>query len=230
MVNEKTIVDKYDKSNMQDLPRVLFPGRIKVIVNERDAIRAVKFLTKQTLLGFDTETRPSFSKGKMYKVALLQVCCLAPAPKSSAKEEGGICFLFRLNRIDLPDCLIKLLEDTTITKVGLSLRDDLRALEQRKSFKSGTFIDLQDTAKQMGIADGSLQKLYANIFGQRISKGQQLSNWEADDLSEAQKLYAATDAWACVMLYKEMTRMQKEGYQLEVRKEDPAKAPSDPPL
>ncbi|MBR6140483.1 MAG: 3'-5' exonuclease domain-containing protein 2 [Bacteroidaceae bacterium] len=204
----KTIVDRYDKQDMMDLPRVLFPGKIEVVVSEHDAVRAVKFLLKQPLLGFDTETRPSFVKGRLYKVALLQVC------------SGELCFLFRLNRIGLPECLVKLLEDRRITKVALSWHDDLHSLLGRKEFKPGTFIDLQNVANQMGIQDGSLQKLYANIFGQKISKGQQLSNWEADSLTEAQQLYAATDAWACVQLYKEMMRMQEEGYELEVKSEE----------
>lgn len=198
----KTIFDKYDKDLLLELPRVLFPGRIVVVCSESEARRAVEFLMRQTLLGFDTETRPSFKVGKQYQVALLQVC------------SGDICFLFRLNRIGLPECLVRLLEDKKITKVGLSWHDDLRSLQQRKAFQSGTFVELQNIAGQMGIVDKSLQKLYANIFGEKISKGQQLSNWEADNLSEAQKLYAATDAWACVMLYKEMMRMKEEGYSL----------------
>ena len=198
----KKIVSKLDKEQIANMPRVLFSGRIEVIVSESGAERAVKFLMKQPLLGFDTETRPSFQKGKMYKVALLQVC------------NGEVCFLFRLNRIDLPECLIKLLSDRRIKKIGLSWHDDLHALTGRKQFKAGTFIDLQDIAAKMGIEDQSLQKLYANIMGGKISKGQQLSNWEADNLTEAQMLYAATDAWACVELYKEMMRMQEEGYSL----------------
>ena len=104
--------------------------------------------------------------------------------------------------------------------MGLSWHDDLRALNQRKQFRAGTFIDLQDVAAEMGIIDISLQKLYANIFGEKISKGQRLSNWEADNLTEAQMLYAATDAWACVQLYKEMMRMKEEGYSLEVKSEE----------
>ncbi len=196
----KTIVSKFDKELIADLPRVLFPGKIEVIVSESCAERAVKFLMKQPLLGLDTETRPSFKKGKMYKVSLLQVC------------SGDVCFLFRLNKIGLPGCLIKLLGDRKIKKIGLSWHDDLHALTGRKQFQLGTFIDLQDLAAKMGIEDRSLQKLYANIMGQKISKGQQLSNWEADNLTEAQMLYAATDAWACFELYKEMTRMQDEGY------------------
>lgn len=200
----KTIADKYDKEQIADLPRVLFPGRIEVIVSERSAERAVKFLMKQPLLGFDTETRPSFKKGLQYKVSLLQVC------------GGEVCFLFRLNRIDLPDCLIKLLSDRRIKKIGLSWHDDLHGLQARRQFRAGTFIDLQDMAAEMGIQDMSLQKLYANIMGQKIAKGQQLSNWEADSLSEAQMQYAATDAWACIQLYKEMMRMQEEGFELEI--------------
>lgn len=198
----KEIFDKYDKALLASLPRVLFDGRIEVIVSERDAERAVKFLMKQPILGFDTETRPSFSRGKMNKVALLQV------------STNDVCFLFRLNRIDIPQCLVRLLEDKKITKVGLSWHDDLRALNGRKSFRAGTFVELQDMAGQMGIVDISLQKLYANIFGQKISKGQRLTNWEADDLTEAQKKYAATDAWACIRLYEEMQRMQREGYSI----------------
>ena len=198
----KEIFDKYDKALLASLPRVLFDGHIEVIVSERDAERAVKFLMKQPILGFDTETRPSFSRGKMNKVALLQV------------STNDVCFLFRLNRIDIPQCLVRLLEDKKITKVGLSWHDDLRALNGRKSFRAGTFVELQDMAGQMGIVDISLQKLYAIIFGQKISKGQRLTNWEADDLTEAQKKYAATDAWACIRLYEEMQRMQREGYSI----------------
>lgn len=203
----RRIVSKYDKQLMADLPRAIFPGRIVVIVSESEAERAVDFLMRQPVLGLDTETRPSFSKGALHKVALLQVC------------SGEVCFLFRLNRIGLPRCLTKMLGDRTLTKVGLSWHDDLRLLGQLKHFCAGTFVELQSIAEQMGIEDKSLQKLYANIFGQKISKGQQLTNWEADNLTEAQKLYAATDAWACIQLYKEMMRLQKEGYEIEMKNE-----------
>lgn len=198
----KKIVDRFDKQLIADLPRVLFPGKIEVVVSKSDAERAVRFLLTQPLLGFDTETRPSFQKGKQNKVSLLQVC------------GGDVCFLFRLNQIGLPECLIKLLSDKKITKIGLSWHDDLHGLMGRKQFKAGTFIELQDIAKGMGIEDQSLQKLYANVLGGKIAKGQQLSNWEADNLTEAQMQYAATDAWACIELYNEMKRMQEEGYEL----------------
>lgn len=198
----KKIFDCFDKSLVADLPRVLFPGKIEVVISENEAKRTVKYLLKQPILGFDTETRPSFKKGRTYKVSLLQVC------------SGDVCFLFRLNRIDLPDCLVSLLGDRRIKKIGLSWHDDLHGLLARREFRVGTFIDIQDIAAQMGIQDRSLQKLYANILGGKISKGQQLSNWEADNLSDAQMLYAATDAWACIQLYEEMMRMQRKGFEL----------------
>lgn len=194
----RVIQDKYDKKKIQTLPCVHFEGRIIVIFTERDADKAVEYLMKQKVLGFDTETRPTFQKGKMHQVALLQV------------STHDTCFLFRLNEIGLTDSLIRLLEDTTITKVGLSLQDDMRGLNQRRSFKPGTFVELQKEVKDIGIEDNSLQKIYANLFGGKIAKGQQLSNWEADILSEAQQKYAATDAWACIQIHEEVARMKRD--------------------
>ena len=194
----KVILDKYDKKKIQTLPCIHFDGRIIVIFTERDADKAVDYLMKQTVLGFDTETRPTFQKGKMHQVALLQV------------STHDTCFLFRLNEIGLTDSIIRLLENTTITKVGLSLQDDMRGLNQRRNFTPGTFVELQKEVKDIGIEDNSLQKIYANLFGKKISKGQQLSNWEADILSEAQQKYAATDAWACIKIHEEVARMKRD--------------------
>ena len=191
----KTIFEKFDKNKIKELPRTLFDGRIFTISTINEAQRAVEYLLKQPILAFDTETRPSSKRGVVNKVALLQV---------SSKDT---CFLFRLNRLGLPDCLIQLLEDQKITKIGLSLKDDFRLLQLRKEFQIGTFIDLQEEAKEIGVADCSLQKLYANILGGMICKRQQLTNWEADILTDAQKLYAATDAWACVMIHEEIKRL-----------------------
>ncbi len=198
----KRIVDRYDKRLIADLPRAVFSGHIEVVTSVRDAERAVSYLVKQPVLGFDTETRPSFTRGHQHSVALLQVC------------SNDVCFLFRLNQIGFPKCLVDLLTDDSMIKVGLSWHDDMHMLSHLKSFQPGTFIELQNMAKQLGIEDMSLQKLYANIFGKKISKGQRLSNWEADSLSEGQQQYAATDAWACVQLYKAMKQMQEEGYEL----------------
>lgn len=166
------------------------------------------YLLTMPVLGVDTETRPSFRKGHVNKVALLQV----------ATEDS--CFLFRLNRIGLAGSVVRLLEDDRILKVGLSLSDDFSSLHKRGEFEPRAFLELQNYVRDFGIADMSLQKLYANVFGQKISKGQRLSNWEADVLTEGQKLYAATDAWACVRLYRELEALKKNGlYKLEIVQE-----------
>ena len=163
----------------------------------------------QPILGFDTETRPSFKRGHQYKVSLLQV------------STPDTCFLFRLNHTGLTPSLIKLLEDRTIPKIGLSWHDDINALSKIGKFKTGSFTDIQDMVRELGIEDLSLQKLYANLFGQKISKRQQLSNWEADILSDKQKMYAATDAWACIMIYNEIIRLKEsKDYELIIKENE----------
>ena len=120
----------------------------------------------------------------------------------------------------------RLLEDRTIPKIGLSLQDDLRVLRKRSEFKPGNYIEIQKEVKEFGIEDMSLQKIYANIFGQKIAKNQQLSNWEADSLSEAQQKYAATDAWACIMIHRELERLKESGdYTLEITPKPEAEYP-----
>ena len=196
---KKVIYNKFDKARIQQLPRALFEGRIEVVLSESEAAKAVDYLLKQPIIGIDTETRPSFRKGVKYYVSLLQV------------SSRDICFLFRLKHTGMCESIIRLLEDTTIPKIGLSLHDDIRQLHEVAHFQPGYFIELQDKVKDFGVEDLSLQKLFANFFGERISKGQRLTNWEADILSESQKRYAATDAWACILLYEEMERLLQTG-------------------
>lgn len=201
----KTIFDKFDKDAISSLERVCFQGRIEVIQSTFEADRAVDFLLSQPIIGFDTETKPNFQRGQSSMVALLQV------------SAQNVCFLFRLNVLGLTDSIKRLLSDEGETiKVGLSWHDDIFGLLKRGFFRPGTFIDIQHIAKDMGIQDQSLQKLYANLLGQRVSKSQQLSNWEAPSLTDAQKNYAATDAWACIQLYEEMMRLRQEGYLIRV--------------
>ena len=196
---KKKIYNKFPKADIASLPVVHFEGRIVVVVSEREAERAVCFLLSQPILGIDTETRPSFRRGDMHQVALLQV---------SAHD---ICFLFRLNYLGDSPAVCRLLEDKKVPKVGLSLRDDMMQLHRLMDFEEGLFIDLQNHVREIGIEDMSLQKLYANFFGQKISKRQQLTNWEADILTDKQKAYAATDAWSCIMLYEELQRLKQTG-------------------
>ena len=209
---KKVIYNKIDKRSISNLPKVLFPGRIVVVTTENDADKAVDFLLAQPILGVDTETRPAFKKGVNHKVALLQVAT------------HDICFLFRLNYTGITASILKLLEDTTVPKIGLSLHDDIMSMHRRADFKPGNFIDLQKHVGEIGIEDLSLQKLYANFFGQKISKAQRLSNWEADILTQQQKNYAATDAWACIMLYEELQKLEDTGdYELVVKPEEEQK-------
>ncbi len=196
---KKNIYKKFDKKKISALPRVLFEGRIITILTPEETDKAVDYLLAKPILGIDTETRPSFKRGVIHKVSLLQV------------STTDTCFLFRLNYTNLTPALIRLLEDEKVPKVGLSLNDDIRSLKGRRAFKPGFFIDLQNNVSKIGIEDMSLQKLYANLMGQRISKAQQLSNWEVDVLNEKQKRYAATDAWACIMLYEELSRLMESG-------------------
>ncbi len=191
----KTIYDKYEKAKISSLPQVVFQGRIFVITTAHDAEKAVNYLLTMPVLGVDTETRPSFKKGSSYKVSLLQV------------STYDTCFLFRLNRTGLTPAVRRLLEDTTVPKIGLSLHDDFNSLHRIGAFMPGNFIDLQEHVREIGIEDLSLQKLYANMFGERISKTQRLTNWEAETLNERQKQYAAIDAWACIRLYEELMRL-----------------------
>ena len=199
----KILYNKFDKALISDLPVASFPGRIEVVQSIPQAERAIRYLLSQDILGFDTETKPSFQKGQANQVALLQV---------SSPE---LCFLFRLNQMGLPQCILRLLTDERITKVGLSIIEDLNKMRVYRRFKNGRFVELQNFVEEFGIEDKSLRKLYANVFGQKISKRQQLSNWEADVLTEPQKLYAATDAWACIRLYQELWRLREVGYRLE---------------
>ena len=194
------IKNKITKAEIAQMPKVQFSGRIFVIFTEADAEKAVEYLKTQHIVGVDTETRPSFKRGLSHKVALLQIAT------------SDTCFLFRLNRIGMPAFLQDFLMGDTL-KVGLSLKDDFTMLRRRKDVhaEEGNWIELQDYVGRFGIEDRSLQKIYANLFGQKISKSQRLSNWEAETLTESQMKYAATDAWACVEIYNCLAEMEQTG-------------------
>lgn len=187
------------KDEIKGLPKAVFEGPIHVIQSEKEADKAVAYLQRQPVLGIDSETRPSFVKGQSHKVALLQI------------SSNECCFLFRLNMTGLTPSLIGLLENAAVTKVGLSLRDDFMMLHKRASFNQQGFVELQDFVRPFGIQDKSLQKIYGILFNEKISKSQRLSNWEADVLTEAQKQYAATDAWACLNIYNRLQALKQTG-------------------
>ncbi len=191
------------KADIAQMPSELFGGRIIVVHSVGDVEKAVNYLRDYPILGIDTETRPSFAKGKTYGVALLQI------------STEDTCFLFRLNYIGMPQALVDLLQDNSQLKVGLSLRDDIQNLQRKHKFEPRGFLDLQTYVKEMGIEAQSLQKIYALLFGKKISKSQRLTNWEADVLTDRQKGYAATDAWACVRMYNYLEeRKRKQDYRI----------------
>ena len=196
----KQIKSTITKAEIAQMPIVQFPGRIFVIYTETDAEKAVAYLKSQQIVGVDTETRPSFKRGRSHKVALLQIATT------------DTCFLFRLSQIGMPATLQDFLMGDTL-KIGLSLKDDFMMLSRRKEVhaEEGNWIELQDYVGRFGIEDRSLQKIFANLFGKKISKAQRLSNWEAESLSDSQINYAATDAWACVEIYNCLAELERTG-------------------
>lgn len=192
------MVDKISKEEISELPVEVFEGEIIVVDTNEEVDKAIEYLKLFPVVGFDSETRPAFKKGKSYKVALIQL----------ATENK--CFLFRLNTIDFPESLATFLSDNKIKKIGLSLKDDFSAIRKRiSSFKPESFVELQTVAKNVGIKEAGLQKIYAILFGKKISKSQRLSNWEAQELSSAQKMYASIDAWACLKIYNKLTTLNE---------------------
>lgn len=171
------------------MPTGAFAGEIVVVEDEDALTRACAELRTQSIIGFDTETRPSFKAGVVHRVALLQL--------STEKR----CYLIRLCKVRLERQLVRILESPEIVKVGADVNNDLRTLQKLRRFRAEGFVDLQSIVGEWGIAEKSVRKMAAIILGTRVSKAQRLSNWEAAQLTDAQQLYAATDAWICLEMY-----------------------------
>lgn len=180
------------KQAIAEMEIVTFPGTITVVDTPQGAADAVEALSRETLVGFDTETKPSFRKGQSHPVALMQV------------STDTHSYLFRLNMLGFNPDVKRFLENGNITKIGLSLKDDFFVMHRSADFEPQGFIELQNFVRSYRIADCSLQRIYAILFGQRISKGQRLSNWEAPTLTSAQQAYASIDAWACLRIYRHL--------------------------
>lgn len=178
------------KEELSMLPLASFRGSVKVIEHKEDVASAIALLKQSPIVGFDTETKPSFRKGQTNRVSLMQL--------STTSD----CFLFRLNKIGLVPELIDFLEDESVLKVGLSIHDDFLNLNKLSKLVPQGFVDLQKYVKTVKIADNSLQRIYGILFDERISKSQRLTNWEAMKLTPSQQSYAALDAVACVKIYK----------------------------
>ena len=174
-----------------------YNGRIVVVDSLHKVEAACNHLSQHRIIGFDTETRPSFKAGVTNRVALLQLYV------------PGCCYLFRLCRIKLDKPIIKILEDKDILKIGAAVHGDIEALHKLRHFREDGFVDLQTIAPQWGIEEKSLRKLSALVLGRKISKAQRLSNWEAAMLTPQQQAYAATDAWACSEIYARLCAAPK---------------------
>lgn len=194
MTTVNNFTDKISNEEAAQLPAIEFGGQIRIIDQERDIVEACKVLAAEPVIGFDTETRPSFRPGVTFRVSLLQLS----TPK--------VCYLFRLNRIPLAKPILQLLENREVLKIGADVAGDLRSLRQIRHFRDGGFVDLQAIAPRWGIGEKSLRKLSAIVLGQRVSKAQRLSNWEATTLTDKQLIYAATDAWVCIRIYEQLLR------------------------
>ena len=188
MIIKRTI----SKEDIAKLTKVDFAGKIHVVETPQDAERAATYLKQFSLLGIDTETRPSFKAGVTNKVALLQL---------STYER---CYLIRLCRVKFSNKLQSILQRSDIVKVGADVAGDLRSLSKVRSFTPRGFLDLQSEVGKFGIEDKSLRKMSGIILGKRVSKAQRLSNWEAQSFTDQQKVYAATDAWVCLKILERL--------------------------
>lgn len=180
------------KDLIQWMPLARFEGEVIIVDTPEKVPDAVAYLNQQEILGVDTEARPSFTRGVHYPTALVQI----------ATEER--CYLFRLTHVGMPQALADLFANPAIRKVGLAFKDDINGLRRRRDFKPANCIDLQSIAGKYGIMDLGLQKMFAICFGKKISKAQQLTNWENSVLTPEQARYASTDAWATLLIYKDL--------------------------
>ena len=184
--------NEISKEEVSTLELIQYEGPITVIDSLEAFEQAIEQIALEPVLGFDTETRPSFKKGKVYPTSLVQISSLEQA------------WIIRVNRIGYPGALLELLSDDTPLKIGLGLQDDLRRLRADFQFEPRGFLDLQHYVAAFRIEEKGLKKISGIVLNRRISKSQQVSNWDADVLSEAQLRYAATDAWICLMIYNSL--------------------------
>lgn len=184
-----TFAQHIDKAVIQTLPVTFFEGEVIVVDKPEMVADAAAYLRQHTVLGVDTEARPSFKRGVHYPTALVQIATLER------------CYLFRLTHVGLPVEIAEIFANPNICKVGLAFKDDITGLRRRRDFKPANCVDLQSMVCKYGIMELGLQKIFAIIFGKKISKSQQLTNWENSHLTPEQARYASTDAWATLSIY-----------------------------
>jgi ribonuclease D len=177
------------KEDLADLPIQRYGGDVRMVATAQDLEHALEDISRENVVGLDTETRPSFRKGESYLPCLVQVATARAA------------YLFQLSQVDAFPLLTELLETSRIAKAGVALAHDLRSLKGVFPFEQRNVIDLGLIARGCGLSQTGLRNLAGIFLGIRIPKGNRTSNWAARRLSEAQITYAATDAWVCRELF-----------------------------
>ena len=193
-------IHRISKDLIHWMPLVCFEGEVVVVDKEEQIADAMRYLNSQIIVGVDTESRPSFRHGVHYPTALLQI----------ATEER--CYLFRLSNLGMPQAVADFFSNPSIFKVGLAFRDDVNGLRRLRDFVPANCVDIQKMVSKYGILDLGLQKIFAICFGKKISKSQQLTNWENAILTPEQARYASTDAWATLLIYKELSATRPLSY------------------
>lgn len=209
--DDNLIKNKITSEALSDLPLEHYTGEIVLVEDEQGILKVIEEINGEKVLGFDTETKPSFKKGQNNFISLIQL---------STKKST---FLIRTNKTGLSEELLQLLSDKNIKKVGVGIRDDIRGLQKIKEFIPAGFVELQTMALDKGLKDFSLKKLAGILLEIRVSKRQRLSNWEADELSEAQMIYAATDSWVALKIYRELNSLDQDRV-IDVESPDEAQA------
>lgn len=191
------IIEKITKEEISKLPLRAFDGNIVVITDKEHAIDISNKLLKEKVLGFDTEAKPSFKKGEINNVCMIQL------------STGSEAYIFRVHLFDIPKELTNIFESPDIIKVGAAIRDDIKDLQKLKPFTPNAFVEIQDSAKEVGSQNFGLKSMAALFLKFRISKSAKLTNWENKTLTQQQLTYAATDAWVGLKLHEAISAYKK---------------------
>lgn len=190
---KKTMFEKsITKDKINELPLFKFEGKTIIAATDKQIDKAIFEIEEHKVVGFDTESRPAFRKGQFNHVALIQIAI----PER--------VYLLRIHQVGITNVLRNFLSNHEIIKVGIALDDDIIALNKRRRFHAMGFEDLNQIAPTLGIENIGARNLSALILNSRISKNQQVSNWENPVLTTPQVKYAATDAWICLEIYNKL--------------------------
>jgi len=199
--------NRLSKEYINSLPVIRYEGSIKIIEDNQELDDLLEQIPDGTITGFDTETKPVFRRGQDRLPALVQIAL----PET--------VLLVKLNPLKLPAALIKFFERESVKKTGIGLRTDIAKLQSISPFTARGFIDLSDIATPKGIIQTGVRALAARYLQGRVSKAEQKSNWERKNLTDKQKSYAATDAWACALIYHEILNDERDYHDLAPTKD-----------